>query len=384
MEMKVKTIEVQGTVARGFEPVREAFAQNFSRGDDYEEVGAALCVLRDGQKVVDLWAGQRDRARTKPWTADTLINGYSTTKGIVATAFAMLVEEGRLRYEDPVVKHWPEYGAQGKERTTVAQLISHQSGLSGFAEPTTVETLYDWNEACARLARQKPFWVPGSAASYHAMTWGHLVGEVFRRASGVTVGNYLARFVAKPLGADAFIGLPEREEPRVAEMLRPRSAPDMSGLTQPPEALAALVNPQLDPEVCNSRAWRECEIPAANGQFSARGIARIYGALGNGGELDGVRLILPGTIEAMTQIQARRQDLLLGFSDNWALGLSANAMNMLGPEPDTFGHSGWGGSFGAFNLRKRVAIGYVCNQMGAQLVGDPRGSTLCEAIFSSL
>jgi CubicO group peptidase (beta-lactamase class C family) len=377
-------MQINGKVERGFERVREAFAANFSRGDDYEEVGAALAVYRAGKPVVDLWAGHKDRARTKPWQRDTLVNVYSTTKGIVATAVALLVEEGKLRYDDPVVKHWPEYGQAGKEKTTVAQLLSHQAGLPGFAEPTTVENLYDWKRCTAALARQRPMWTPGRKTSYHAMTWGYLVGEVVRRASGQTVGELIASHVAARVAADIYVGLEPSLDALVAPMLRPRNPPDMSSMKLPPEAVAALVNPQLDGEVCNARAWRAAEIPAANGHASAQGIARVYAALGNRGQLDNQRLIKGETIMTMTQAQKERTDLLLGFVDNWAMGVSFNQQGMLGPSPKTFGHGGWGGSIGAANLEAQVGIGYVCNQMGAQLVGDPRAAGLCTAIWGCL
>jgi CubicO group peptidase (beta-lactamase class C family) len=378
-------LQVHGRVAPGFERVREAFAANFSRGDDYEEVGAALAVVRGGEPVVDLWAGHADRARSRPWQADTLVNVYSTSKGVTAAALAMLVDEGRLDYGDLVVKHWPEYGAHGKQRTTVAQLLSHQAGLSGFTEPTSPASIYDWDARCASLARQAPLWEPGAKTSYHAMTWGFLAGELFRRASGgITVGRWLAQRIAGPLRADVFIGLPAAEEHRVAEMLAPRTAPDLSALTQPPEALAALVNPQLEPEACNARAWRAAELPSVNGQASARGLARLYGAIANGGSLDGAKLLSPGAIARMTAIQRGRTDLLLGFTDNWSMGFCFNQFNMLGPSPGTFGHGGWGGSVGCADLGAKVGIGYVNNQMGAQLVGDPRQTALCGVIFECL
>lgn len=376
--------QVHGKVEKGFERVREAFAQNFRRGDDYEEIGAALAVYRAGKPVVDLWAGHKDPARTRPWQRDTLVNVYSTTKGIVATAAAVLAEQGKLRYDDPVVKHWPEYGQHGKEKTTVAQLLSHQAGLPGFGEPTTVEQLGDWKRCTAMLARQKPMWTPGRQTSYHAMTWGFLVGEVLRRAGGQSVGALIASHIAAPLGADVYLGLPPSLEPLVAQMLRPRNPPDLSGVPLPPEAVAALVNPQLDGEVCNTRAWRAAEIPAANGHASATGVARVYAALANGGVLDGQRLMKGETIMTMTQAQKGRTDALLGFTDNWAMGVSFNQKGMLGPSPRTFGHGGWGGSLGAANVEAKVGIGYVCNQMGAQLVGDPRGGGLCGALFECL
>jgi CubicO group peptidase (beta-lactamase class C family) len=377
-------VAVQGKVDKGFERVREAFAANFRRGDDYEEVGAALAVYRAGKPVVDLWAGHKDAARTRPWQRDTLVNVYSTTKGIVATVTALLVEEGKLRYEDPVVKHWPEYGQHGKEKTTVAQLLSHQAGLPGFAEPTTAADLCDWKGRTAALARQRPMWTPGRKTSYHAMTWGYLVGEVLRRASGQTVGALIGSHLAARIAADVYVGLPSSLDALVAPMLRPRHPPDMSGAQLPPEAVAALVNPQLDGEVCNTRAWRAAEIPAANGHASANGVARVYAALGNGGQLDGQRLMRGETIMGMTQVQRDRVDALLGFSDNWAMGVTVNQLGMLGPSPKTFGHGGWGGSFGCANRDAQVGIGYVCNQMGAQLVGDPRGTGLCNAIFECL
>jgi len=377
-------LAIQGRVDKGFERVREAFAANFSRGDDYEEVGAALAVYRAGKPVVDLWAGHKDRARTRPWQRDTLVNVYSTTKGIVAAAVAVLVEEGRLRYDDPVTKHWPEYGQNGKDKTTVAQLLSHQAGLPGFAEPTKVEDLYDWKGRCAALARQKPMWTPGRKTSYHAMTWGYLVGEVARRAGGQSIGQLIAETIAPRVAADFYVGLPASLDTLVAPMLRPRSAPDMSGTQLPPEAIAALVNPQLDGEVCNARAWRAAEIPAANGHGSANGVARVYAAMANKGQLDNQRLMKGETIMTMTQAQKGHTDALLGFTDNWAMGVTFNPMNMLGPSPKTFGHGGWGGSFGCANVEAQVGIGYVCNQMGAQLVGDPRGAGLCHAIFECL
>jgi CubicO group peptidase (beta-lactamase class C family) len=375
---------IHGRVDCGFERVREAFAANFERTDAYREAGAALAVYRGGACVVDLWAGAADRAGTRAWQRDTLINVYSTTKGLVATLAAMLVEDGALDYDAPVARWWPEYGAAGKEATTVAQLLSHQAGLTGFDGLSTMADLYDWDHACARLAAQAPCWPPGTTTSYHALTWGFLVGELLRRVSGRRVGALLQARISQPLAADVFIGLPQSLEPRVAQMLAPCEAPDLSALTQPPQALMALFSPQLDPEVPNTRAWRAAEIPAANGQASAQGIARVYAMLANDGALDGRRWLAPDAILHMTQVQAQRPDLLLGLQDNWGMGMCLNQMNLFGPDPQAFGHGGWGGSFGCASRDAGIGIGYVCNQMGAQLVGDPRGATLCAAIFDSL
>lgn len=375
---------VRGHAAPGFETVRAAFAANFARDDAYCERGAALAVMHRGCLVVDLYGGYIDSTQARPWERDTLVNVYSTTKGVVALAVAMLVDEGKLAYADRVTRWWSELGAAGKEDTTVAQLLTHQAGLTGFLEPTTAEQLADWNGCCAKLARQAPFWPPGEQTSYHAMTWGYLVGEVFRRAAGMSVGQYIAQRLRAPLRADVFVGVPSNEEGRVSPMFAPRTAPDLSALTQPPQALAALVNPQLDPEIPNQRSWRAAEIPAANGHASALGLARIYAAMAGGGELDGVRVISRQGIDRMLARTTGRTDLLLGFQDNWAHGMSFNQFNMLGPHVGTFGHAGWGGSVGCADPGTGIAIGYVCNQMGADLVGDPRAAGLCAAVFAAV
>ncbi|HVT36777.1 MAG TPA: serine hydrolase domain-containing protein [Nevskiaceae bacterium] len=374
---------VHGTVARGWERVREAFAQNFARNDAFRECGAALAVYHRGEAVVDLWGGHADRARTRPWQRDTLINVYSTSKGIVATAVAMLVDEGRLDYDARVTRWWPEFGAAGKESTTVAQLLSHQAALTGFTDPLPlpVEKLYDWDSCVRALAAQAPCWPPGTRTSYHAMTWGYLAGELVRRASGMSVGRYVRERIARRLGADVHIGLGKGDEPRVAEMLAPKTAPDLAALTQPRESLLALVSPQLDPEICNRREWRAAEIPAASGQASAQGVARVYAALASGGEFAGARLLSRDTLARATARVRGQTDLLLGFTDAWSMGWAWNQHGMLGPRAGTFGHSGWGGSFGCADADAGIAIGYVCNQMGAQLVGDPRSVSLCAAIF---
>lgn len=383
VQHKTAPFAIEGSVSPGFERVRAAFAENFARGDAYEDVGAALTVYRRGRKVVDLWGGYCDSARTRPWTHDTLVNVWSTTKGVTALAVALLVDRGQLAYEDKVARHWPEFAQSGKGDVTVAQLLSHQAGLPGFAEPTTVEDFYDWARVTTRLARQAPLWAPGTKNSYHAMTYGFLAGELVRRISGVSLGAFVARELAGPLGADVFIGLDTALEPRVAETIKPSVAVDMAALNLPAEAIAALTNPAVEAERPNSRAWRAAEVPAANGHATAGGLARLYGAVANGGALDGVRLLSPGTIERMAQVQTTRPDLMLGFAPNWAMGFATNGIGIYGPNPRAFGHSGWGGSFGCADLEAGIGIGYVMNRMGADLVGDPRTKVLCDAIFAS-
>ncbi|MDB5470944.1 MAG: esterase [Caulobacter sp.] len=374
---------IAGTVAAGFEAVREAFAANFRNDDPYRDVGASLCVYHRGEQVVDLWGGHRDAARQRPWTPDTLVNVWSTTKGVTAIVLATLVDRGLIDYAAPVARYWPEFAAAGKGEITVAQLLSHQAGLPGFELPMPLEDFYNWEIVTSRLAAQAPMWPPGTKNSYHAMTFGFLAGELIRRVSGESVGSFLKDLVAGPLGADIHIGLPESEEPRVAPLIGPLVAAAFDP-AMPPEAIAAVTNPNMEPTLPNDRAWRAAQIPAGNGHATARGLARLYGALAHGGTLDGFRLMGPETIAKMTTVQTTRPDLLLGLAPFWSMGLIVNDAGVYGPLADTFGHSGWGGSFGCANTGADVAIGYTMNQMGPDLNGDPRATGLCNAVFAAL
>jgi CubicO group peptidase (beta-lactamase class C family) len=378
--MAVKQIPIEGSIAKGFERVRDQFAANFERSEPYRDVGASLAVYRHGKRVVDLWGGWRDKEHKRPWKRDTLVNVYSTTKGIVAAALAMAVDAGRLRYEDPVAKYWPEFAAAGKADVTVAQLISHQAGLPGFVAPTTVADLYDWAGCCARLAAQAPAWPPGEQTSYHACTYGYLAGEVFRRAMGESVGRFIARKIAAPLGADIYLGLPPGEDGRVAPMIAPAIQPDLAALNLSPVALMAMGNPVIQPSDSGTTAWRRAELPAMNLHGTADGIARVFGALANGGELKGKRLMSPAAIARMCEVQSRRPDLLLGMPIEWAMGLALNTVGAIGPNPKAFGHTGWGGSFCMADPDLGIGAAYTLNRMGADLVGDPRGAELARAI----
>ncbi|HEY3951562.1 serine hydrolase domain-containing protein [Phenylobacterium sp.] len=375
---------ISGAVAPGFERVRDEFAANFGRDDAYREVGASLAVYRGEALVVDLWGGWRDAEQTTPWTPDTLVNVWSTTKGVTAIAVARLVDQGWLDYAAPVARYWPEFAQNGKAEITVSQLLSHQAGLPGFDAATALADFYDWNTVTGRLAAQAPMWPPGTKNSYHAMTFGFLAGELIRSASGLSVGQFLAHDVAGPLGADVFIGLPQAEEARVSPLIAPRitAAFDLDAMA--PEARVALTNPLMEPTLCNARAWRAAEVPAGNGQASARGLARLYAAMANGGSMDGVRLMGRETVEAMIEVQTDRVDVLLGVAPQWGRGVTRNGVGVFGPEPGVFGHAGWGGSFGCGDLKTGLAVGYVLNQMGDRVVGDPRSVGLCEAIYACL
>jgi len=374
--------KIEGTVAPGFEAARAAFAENFARAGDYEELGASFAAYHRGRLVVDLWGGFRDKAKTTGFTRDTLVNVWSTTKAITATAVALCVERGLVRYEDKVAAVWPEFAEAGKAEITLAHVMSHQAGLPGFVEPTRVEDQLDWDSCCEKLARQKPAWPPGTASSYHAMTYGWLAGEVVRRVSGRSVGQFVADHLARRIEGSLFIGLPESEETRVAEMVAPASMIDPASLPLPPEARMAVSNPSQDPHFPNRRDWRAAEIPAANGHADALSLARLFSSFVSAGKSETPKLLAPETIARMTMPAAPpgRKDMLLQFVDCWAMGFLINTPGVYGPNKRAFGHSGWGGSFACADPDREIAIGYVCNRMGRDLVGDPRTQGLCHAV----
>jgi CubicO group peptidase (beta-lactamase class C family) len=373
------SVKVEGFVARGFERVRDAFAENFAAG---REVGASFAATRDGEPVAELWGGFRDAARTKPWTRDTLVNVWSTTKGLAALCVALLVERGKLSYEQTVASVWPEFAAGGKQALTVAQLLSHQGGLSGVRDPIALTDFADHAKIARLLAAQAPFFAPG-VSGYHAITHGFLASELVRRTTGKTLGAFFREEIAAPLGADAWIGLPEAEDGRAAEMVPPPDGPNMP-LPEHPGARAALMNPPLDPTTPNQRWWRSAEIPAANGQATAAALARVYGMLARGGEQSGKRFLSGATLAEATRERVQCTDLVLQVPMQWAAGFMLNGLGIYGPNERTFAHAGWGGSFGAADPDAKLGLGYAMNQMYPNLMGDPRSIALIEATYASL
>ena len=377
--------EVDGRVAPGFEAVMDVFEKNFS--DDIE-VGASCSAVVDGEIVVDIWGGFQDRGFTKPWQQDTLVNVYSTTKGIASLGVACLVEDELIDYDAPVAEIWPEFKA-GQSGLTVGQFLSHQSGICGLREKIKVEDLYDWTGMIRRIADEEPHWKPGTAAGYHAVLWGFLSGEIVRRASGKTLGTIVRERIAEPLNADFFIGLPESEHHRVSDLIGPNHAriqPDMTealAMKMPDLFSYALQNPSIKPfrDACSS-AWRTAEIAAANGQANARGIARIYGALAMGGELEGVRIIKPETIEKMiVEEWGLENDLVLGRPMRRGRGVNLNYDENYGPNVDAFGHNGAGGSIGFADPKTKLGFGYAMNQMQPGIEADTRGNRLVKSVL---
>src|SRR5262245_29216705 len=292
---------LSGTCSARFDSLRELFAAKLESGED---LGASLVFNVDGEVVVDLWGGWADEARTVPWAEDTITNVFSTTKTMTTLAALVLVDRGELDLDATVAKYWPEFAANGKAGIKVRQLLSHTSGVSGWEQPVTLEDVYDWDRSTALLAAQAPWWEPGTASGYHMLTYGHLIGEVIRRITGQRPGEFLAAQIAGPLGADFHIGLPPSEFRRVANVVPlpfpvepPRRDPDSV-------AFRTWTNPAMRSEDSWTEGWRRADIGAANGHGHARSVARLQSALACGGEVEGVRLLSPRTIDRIFEVQS--------------------------------------------------------------------------------
>jgi CubicO group peptidase (beta-lactamase class C family) len=388
------SIEIHGSVHRKFARVKDAFAKEFADGN---EVGASLCLTLAGETVVDLWAGTKDREGREPWLRDTLANVYSTTKGVTAIAAHRLVDEGVLDLDAPVARYWPEFAQNGKQYVPVRYLLSHQAGLAAIGKPIAPETIYDWSEMTRLLAEQQPWWEPGKAHGYHALTFGWLVGELVRRIRHKKIGDVVRDEIARPLGVEFEIGFGPALDARVAPLHQgplhapPDGGPGMDLMQQiqaNPEGLLARTfgNPPLLAVSPNSRAWRAAELAAANGHSNAFSLARIYGALANGGAPDGVRLLSHDAIERARAEQVNGRDQVLPLTTRLALGFFLPTdEEPLGPNPRVFGHGGAGGSFSMADPEHRLSFGYVMNLMhtGVWLV-DPRPRALLAAVYQAL
>jgi CubicO group peptidase (beta-lactamase class C family) len=389
-------VRIDGDVAAGFEPVREAFAANFA---EHGDIGAAVCVYRDGRPVVDLWGGLADSDAGRPWERDTLQLVYSATKGATATAAHLLAQRGALDLDAPVAEYWPEFAANGKDQIPVRWLLSHQAGVVAVDHAVPLEDALAWEPMVTALAEQRPAWVPGTAHGYHGRTFGWLVGEVIRRVSGRTPGRFFAEEIAAPLGVDFFIGLPAAERGRVSRMVYKQPEFDIAAVPPEsiPEEFRGLVAAMLDPGSLYNKAFsvtdpaeidfnsprtQAAEMPASNGIGTARGLARMYAALI--GEVDGVRLFTPETLSAATRQQAYGADRVIHIPTRFSSGymLPTNATPMT--SPSSFGHPGRGGSLGFADPENGIAFGYVMNHIIESAGDDARAASLVEAVRKSL
>ncbi len=376
----VSAAEISGVCPPQFAPVREAFAANFAED---RELGARFSLAIEGEVVVDLWAGFADRQRTRPFDQHTLTPVFSTTKAIAALLIARLVDQGRLAYDQPVAEVWPEFAEAGKAQVTVEQVMSHQEGLPGFPDEIDPALWFDWDAVCAKLAAMAPMWPPGTASGYHPITFGYLAGEIFRRVDGRTMGTALRQDLAEPFGLDLWIGLPDAEHGRAADLMRPPNMPDFGEIT--PVIRAAFLTKWSAPGGRGAAEWRRAEIPSANGHATAPALARLMGALACDGRLDGARVLSPGMAAGASAERVRGRDLVLPYEISWGAGFMRNVPNMIyGTGANSFGHSGWGGSCAVADPDRGVSGAYVMNRQSADLIGDFRARRLIDAVYAAL
>jgi CubicO group peptidase (beta-lactamase class C family) len=370
-----------------FDKVAEAFAQAITDG---EEVGAAIAIDIDGEPVVDIWGGHADAARTTPWDENTIVNVWSSTKTVTALAALILIDRGMLDPSAPVAKYWPEFGANGKQDIEVRHVLSHTSGVSGWEAPFTFEDLYDWDRATTQLAKQAPWWPPGTASGYHMLNLGHLIGEMVRRITGTSLKEFVRQEIAEPLGADLQIGARPEDDARIAELLPPPPLElPLELLTPDSPMLRTFSAPVTDADMAalaNSTPWRRAEIGAANGHGNARSLARALSPISLGGKANGVQLLSPATIDLIFKEQSNGVDLVLGAPLRWGVGFGL-------PQRETFPYlpdericfwGGFGGSMIAMNPDRRTTAAYVMNKMGAGLFGSERTNRYVKLIYEAL
>jgi CubicO group peptidase (beta-lactamase class C family) len=373
----------EGTCHDRFAGVRTQFEANFASGDD---VGASVCVIHDGEVVVDLWGGVGDDVNgvSRPWQSDSIINVWSTTKTMGALVMLMLHDRNVLDLDAPVATYWPEFAAAGKEGVLVRHVLGHSAGLSGIATPVTAEDYGDHDLIVKLLAEQAPWWEPGTASGYHAITQGYLENEIVRRTDGRTLGTFFAEEVAGPIGADFHIGTPAAHDQRVLRVIPP-SAP-LSGDPDPTSiAYRTFSNPALGAEVSWTEWWRRAEIPAAGGHGNARSVAMAQAAISHGGAFNGVRLLSPETIDRIFDVQAYGRDHVLAAVMKLGIGYGLPCPELpISPNERACFWGGWGGSIIIHDLPSRTTFSYVMNRMGEGTTGDMRGAGLLLQTYASL
>lgn len=384
--------ETQGTSDARFDGLRELFSSQLASG---EAVGASLVIRIDDRPLVDLWGGFADEAQTASWQSDTIVNVWSTTKTMTNLCALILHDRGLLDVYEKVSTYWPEFAANGKENIEVRHLLSHTSGVSGWAQPVTTDDIYDRETSTARLAAQEPWWEPGTASGYHALNQGHLVGEVVRRVTGRTLGAFFADDVAGPLGADFHIGLDPKHFDRVSNVIPPpplAESIDFSTLDMNSPAVRTLTGPIPDPDAANSEPWRRAEIGAANGHGNARSVALVQSVVANGGMATGadgqlVRLLSPETIKVIFDEQANGVDLVLGIPLRFGIGYALPQTDTLPYLPNDPGICFWGGFGGSMiivDTTRKMTLSYMMNKMSAGIIGSPTSAALITAAYSDL
>ena len=371
-------MNIKGTCEDKFLKVKELFDELH---DTDREIGSSFAVYKDGDPIVDIWGGFSSKEKTKGWEQNTLANVWSTTKGVAAITLAHAYENDLIDYEEKVCEYWPEFGCNGKEEITVGMLLSHQAGICG-SMATKAEDYYDQKIMANELALMKPIWEPGTASGYHSMTYGWLTSELILRVSGKSLGNYFRSEIGDPNNIDFYIGLPEAEEYRVAEMV-PFAKESNEANNHPNEAqIASGRGPNLLKHQ-NTREWRSAEIPSANGQGCASGIAKLYSLVVT--DEESKKILKDSTIDTMTKERITNRDLVLDVVTRWGSGFIMNMHKVIyGPEESSFGHSGWGGSCGFGDPINKIGISYVMNNMKNNFAADGRSLELINETYRCL
>lgn len=374
-------VHINGHCADQFIPVREAFAQNLDTGQD---IGASVAVFIDGEPVVDLWGGHFDGTYTRPFEQDTIVQCYSSTKTVTALCTLVLADLGEIDLDAPVARYWPEFAAEGKGGIVVRQLLGHTSGMCGWSEPMTFRDLYDWEKATTLLARQAPLWKPGRTSGYHGYTQSHLVGEIFRRVTGKTMGTFLREDIARPLGVpfDFNIGTPAECDSRVSNLIQgaPQDKANGNRLHD-----LSLYNPHPTPQDTAAIEWRRAELGGMNGHGNARGIATLQSVLACGGA-HGKRLISDHGRTRVLEQQSDGADLVLGVECRWGLAFALETRFFPGV-PRSARAAWWagnGGSMSFIDLDARMAIGFTPNRWISGSHETDRARTIIQAAYQSL
>lgn len=380
---------VVGFGGERFHNLKEAFEDNFV---DRGEVGASFAVVEKGRLVAGFWGGNKYDSssvagdKQVEWNRSTLVNVWSTTKGVTAICVAMLVDRGLISFDTPLADVWPAFAEGVKKKITLSMLMSHQAGLCGFREPISVEYLFDLQKAANHLAEMEPFWTPGEGHGYHALTIGLLVSELFRRVDGRSLRTFVREELCDAYGLDIHIGLPVSMSVRSSDVIAPLDLSTQAYATEFTDAQkAALMNPMMSPEVANTVGWKAADLPSANGFATAEALALLYGALANDGMLGGKKLLSEKTLlDAIAPQTLRELDKVMSLEAQWANGFLLNTSHLYGPDSSAFGHSGWGGSFAFADRNKGIGCAYTMNKMGADLIGDPRAMSLVNALYQDL
>jgi CubicO group peptidase (beta-lactamase class C family) len=385
--------EIYGHYDARFEAVADAMRNNLLHNGD---IGASVAVVHKGEMVVDIWGGYTDPEQTDPWQENTIVNVWSTTKTMMAISALVLADRGEIDMFRPVADYWPEFAANGKGQIEVRHLMSHTSGLSGWAEPITMQEVCDWEKSTAMLAAQEPWWEPGTASGYHMLNQGHLVGEVIRRVTGQSIGTFFAEEIAKPLNADFHIGLNEEEFHRVSNVIYPPDdTSDQLDIFQEAMeqhkvsgevAMKTFMNPAPDANAAWTDWWRKAEVPAANGHGNARSVATIQALVSNGGEMNGKKLLSEETIDMIFQEQSNGLDLVLFTPLRFGIGygLPVEEFPFLPTDGKVCFWGGWGGSLVVNDVDNNLTISYMMNRMLTSILGDERGASVVEATYQAL